>query len=173
MRDDKSAVQKYFTMLIIWLVPVALMVAAAVRPVEGFTRDLLLLPAIVMLLYAAYLVAPLFRPLKNADFFDELPAQIERIVDSQRARKDARELIKLYDGDRIANVYELAELTPFQKGIKHTCEVLKYHSEWHSSNAQASRDLLDRLEGLMHVDEPEEPGAKAAAAKKPKATRQK
>jgi hypothetical protein len=162
MREDRSAVQKYATMLLVWLIPVGLMVAAVVRPVEGLTRDLLMLPAIVMLLYAAFLVAPLFYPIKNADFFDDLPSQIERIIASQRARKDARELIRLYDGDRLPNVYQLKELTRFQKGILQTCEMLKSHAEYHASNAQASRDLLDRLEGLMRLEEPQEPESKTA-----------
>jgi hypothetical protein len=173
MRDDRSVVQKYLTMLLIWLVPVALMVTAAVRPVEGMTRDLLMLPAIVMLLYAALLLVPLFNPIRNADFFDELPASIERIIDSQRARKDARELIKLYDGDRLPNVYELQKLTRFQKGILHTCEMLKSHTEWHASNAEVSRDLLDRLQELMHADETEEPEPKTPPAKRQKTAKQK
>ncbi len=168
MREERSAVQKYATMLLIWLVPVGLMVAAVVRPVEGLTRDLLMLPAIVMLLYAAFLVTPLFSPIRNADFFDDLPSQIGRIIDSRRARKDARELIKLYDGDRLPNVYEMKELTRFQRGLLQTCETLKSHSEWHASNAQASRDLLDRLEALMRAQEPQEPEEKPAAGKRQK-----
>ncbi len=171
MREERSAVQKYATMLLIWLIPVGLMVAAVVRPVEGLTRDLLMLPAIVMLLYTALMVAPLFSPIRNADFFDDLPSQIERIIDSRRARKDARELIKLYNGDRLPNVYELKDLTRFQKGLLNTCETLKSHAEWHSSNAEASRDLLDRLEALMRTEEPEEPEAKPASGKRQKGTK--
>ncbi len=173
MRDDRSMVQKYLVMLLVWMVPVALMVAAAVRPVEGMARDLMLLPAIAMLLYAALLLAPLFTPIRNVDFFDELPASIERIIDSQRARKDARDLIKLYDGDRLPNVYELQQLTRFQKGILHTCEVLKSHGEWHASNAEVSRDLLDRLEELMHVAETEEQESKTLPAKRQKTAKHK
>jgi len=46
--------------------------------------------------------------------------------------------------------------------------MLRSHAEWHSSNALASRDLLDRLEALMRVEGPQGPEAKPVAAKRQK-----
>ena len=157
MRDDRSAVGKYLTILIFWLIPVALMLIPILYPTEGYVRDMLVLPVIFILLYVAFLLFPLFRPLRNLDFFDEVPEAVERHVDALRARKDARDLIKLYDGGRLPNVYELASLTPFQRDLKRTLDMLRTDAEWHSSNAEVSHDLLERMETLMKATAEEEP----------------
>ena len=149
MKDDRSAIRKYLTILLIWLVPVAFMLIVVFYPVEDYLRDILLLPVIVVLLYLAFLLSPMFRPLKNVDYFDELPAAIERFVDSQRVRKDARDLIRLYHDGTLPNVYELSERTRFQKDVFRIAESLRADAGWHSSNHQVSQDLLDRMEQLM------------------------
>ena len=156
MRDAKSVFSKYAIVLVFWLIPVVLILLPLLYPVEGSLRDILVLPVILVLLYVAILLAPLFRPLRNVDFFDDIPDAIERFVDAQRARKDARELIKLYDGGHLPNVYELTNLTPFQRELRRTLDRLKSDAEWHASNAEVSRDLLERMETLMRATVSEE-----------------
>jgi len=153
MKDDRGAVAKYLTALIIWLVPVSLLLIPVLYPTEGFVRDLLILPAILVMLYVAFILTPLFSPLKNIDFFDELPRSIERFVEGQRARRDARDIIKLYDKSRMPNVYEMEELTPFLRNIRHTCDTLRASREWHLSNAEVSSSLLEKMEALMRFEE--------------------
>lgn len=157
MKDNGAAVGKYVTVLIFWLIPVALMLIPILYPTEGYVRDMLVLPVIFILLYVAFLLSPLFRPLRNLDFFDDIPEAVQRQVDAQRARKDARDLIKLYDGGSLPNVYELANLTPFQRGLMRTLDRLRTDAEWHSSNAEVSHDLLERMETLMRATPEEEP----------------
>ncbi len=156
MRDAKSVFSKYAVVLVFWLIPVVLILVPLLYPTQGSLRDILVLPVILVLLYVAILLSPLFRPLRNIDFFDDIPDAIERYVDEQRARKDARDLIKLYVGGHLPNVYELTNLTPFQRQLAHTLELLKNSSEWHASNAEVSRDIVDRLETLMRATETEE-----------------
>jgi len=110
---------------------------------------------LLVLLYMSFILSPLFRPLRNLDFFDDVPETIERFVDSQRARKDARGLIRLYDGGHLPNVYELTALTPFQKELKSTLDKLRSDAAWHASNAEVSGDLLERLETLMRTEDEE------------------
>ena len=162
MKDDRIPFGKYVAVLIFWLIPVVLIVIPVLYPVEGYLRDILVLPVILVLLYVSFILSPLFRPLRNVDFFDELPEAIERFVDARRARKDARDLIRLYDGGRLPNVYELTNLTPFQNGLKRTLEKLKSDGDWHAGNAEVSRDLLERMEALMRATEVEEPDAEPA-----------
>ncbi len=156
MDDERSPVGKYLVIFILWIIPVVLILVPLLYPTESYVRDMLVLPVIVILIYVAFILAPLFYPLKNADFFDEVPKTIERFANEQRARRDVRDILKLYDGGRLPNVYELSDLTPFQKDIKRMCERLRADVEWHSSNAEKSRDLLDRMEALMRVREAEE-----------------
>ncbi|MBN1152445.1 MAG: hypothetical protein JXA58_04475 [Dehalococcoidia bacterium] len=155
MRDDRSALGKYMTVLIVWLIPVALVLIPLLYPTEGYVRDMMVLPVLLILLYVALLLAPLFRPLRNLDFFDDLPEAIDRHVDAKRARKEARELIRLYADGHLPNVDELSDLTPFQRGVKRTLDTLRIDAEWLSGNAEVSRNLVERMETLMHsVDEP-------------------
>jgi len=161
MRDDRGAVTKYAIALAIWLVPVALLLIPILYPTEGFARDLLILPAVLLMLYVAFILTPMFSPLKNVDFFDELPRNIERFVEEQRARRDARDIVKLYDNSKMPNVYEMEELSPYLKNVRRTCDVLRASHEWHASNAEVAGNLLDKMESLMHYkedpqDEPEE-----------------
>jgi len=166
MKDGRSALGKYLTILIFWLIPVGLILIPLLYPTEGYVRDMLVLPVIFILLYVAFLLSPLFRPLRNLDLFDEVPEAVERHVDAQRARKDARDLIRLYDGGRLPNVYELASLTPFQRDVKRILDRLRADAEWHSSNAEVSRDLLERMETLMRAAEEEEPEEPASRPQK-------
>lgn len=157
MRDDRGAVTKYMTALIIWLVPVALLLIPILYPTEGVFRDLFILPAVLIMLYVAFILTPMFSPLKNVDFFDELPRNVERFVDGQRARRDARDILRLYDKSKMPNVYEMEELSPYLKNVRRTCDVLRASSEWHMSNAEVSGSLLEKMEALMHYKEaPEE-----------------
>jgi len=156
MSDDRSAVGKYVTVLLAWLIPVLLVLIPLVYPAEGYARDMLALPVIFLLLYVAFLVAPLLRPVKNLDFFDDIPDVVERYSDAQRARRDARDLLRLYDGGRLPNVYELTTLTPFQRDVKRMVDRLRSDADWHSGNAEVSRDLLERMEALMRTTEVEE-----------------
>jgi hypothetical protein len=156
MKDGNSAAGKYVTVLLFWLVPVALIVIPMVYPTEGYVREILVLPVIFVLLYVAFLLSPLFRPLRNIDYFDDVPETIERYVDARRARKEARDLIRLYAGGRLPNVYELSSLTPFQRDVKRMADGLRMDAEWHASNAEVSRDLLERMEALMRATEEEE-----------------
>lgn len=156
MDDERTPVTKYLVVLILWVIPVVLILVPLLYPTEGYVRDMLVLPVIIVLLYVAFILAPLFHPIKNADFFDEVPRTIERFANEQRSRKDVRDILKLYRGGRLPNVYELTELTPFQKDIRRMCERLRADVEWHASNAEMSRELLDRMEALMHVKEEEE-----------------
>jgi hypothetical protein len=157
MRDARSGIGRSITILVVWLIPVALMLISYFYPTEGgYLRDILVLPVILVLLYTAFLVAPLFRPLRNLDFFDDVPDAIERRVGAQRVRKDARDLIRLYDGGRLPNVYEMTTLTPFQSDVKRIAEGLRADADWHASNAEVSRDLLERMETLMHAKEEED-----------------
>jgi hypothetical protein len=157
MKDARTGIGKYVTILIVWLIPVALMLIPLFYQTEGYLRDMLVLPVILILLYLAFLLSPLFRPLKNIDLFDEVPAAVERRVIALRTRKDARDLIRLYDGGRLPNVYELTDLTPFQKDVKRMLDDLRADATWHTSNAEVSQDLLERMETLMRVTEEEEP----------------
>lgn len=155
MSDNRSAVGKYFTVLIAWLMPVALVLVPVFHPAEGYLREMLVLPVLLLLLYVAILLAPLFRPVRNLDFFDDLPDLVERHVDALRARKEARGLIRLYTDGHLPNVYELDTLTPFQRELKRTLETLRLDAEWHSGNAEVSADLLERMKSLMDTrDEP-------------------
>jgi hypothetical protein len=157
MRDDRGAVIKYATALIIWLVPVALLLIPVLYPTEGVYRDLFILPAVLIMLYVAFILTPMFSPIRNVDFFDELPRAIERFVDGQRARRDARDILKLYDKSKMPNVYEMEELSPYLRNVRRTCDVLRASSEWHMSNAEVSGSLLEKMEALMHYKEaPEE-----------------
>lgn len=156
MSDDKSTIGKYVTVLLAWLIPVLLVLIPLVYPDEGYARDMLALPVIFLLLYVAFLVAPLLHPLKNLDFFDDIPEVVERYSDAQRARRDARDLMRLYDGGRLPNVYELRTLTPFQRDVKRMADRLRADVDWHSGNAEVSRDLLERMETLMRATEEEE-----------------
>jgi hypothetical protein len=156
MRDGSSAAGKYVTVILFWLIPVALIIIPVVYPTEGYVREILVLPVIFLLLYVAVLLAPLFRPLRNIDFFDDVPETIERYVEARRARNEARDLIRLYDGGKLPNVYELASLTPFQKNVKHIADGLRIDAEWHASNAEVSHDLLERMETLMRATGEEE-----------------
>lgn len=162
MRDDRSPIGKYVAVLIFWLIPVVLILIPLFYPSEGYLRDILVLPVILMLLYVSFILSPMFRPLRNLDFFDDVPETIERFVDEQRARKDARGLIRLYDGGQLPNVYELTVLTPFQKEVKRTLDGLRSDSEWHASNAEVSRDLLERMEYLMRAGVDEAPESEPA-----------
>ncbi len=168
MDDERSPVGKYLVVFILWIIPVVLILIPLLYPTEGYVRDMLVLPVIVILIYVAFILAPLFYPIKNADFFDEVPKTIERFANEQRARKDVRDILKLYHGGRLPNVYELTELTPFQKDIKRMCERLRADVEWHSSNAEMSRELLDRMEALMHArEEADEEDAQPQSDRKP------
>lgn len=151
MKDDRSAVGKYVTVLIFWLIPVALILIPLLYPTEGYLRDMLVLPVLLVLLYVAVILAPLFRPLRNLDFFDDVPETIERFVDAQRARRDARDLIRLYHDGHLPNVNELETLTPWQRGVKRTLDALRLDADWHAGNAEVSQDLLARMESLMHT----------------------
>ena len=168
MKDDRSAIAKYFTILLIWLIPVAFILIVVLYPVEDYLRDILVLPVIIVLLYVSFLLAPMFRPLKNVDYFDELPAAIERFVDSQRVRKDARDLIRLYHDGTLPNVYELSDLTKFQKDVLRMAESLRADAGWHSSNHQVSQDLLDRIEQLMGLRQEELDEAMTTPVPKPR-----
>ena len=156
MRDGNSAAGKYVTVLLFWLIPVGLILIPLVYPTEGYVREILVLPVIFVLLYVAFLLSPLFRPLRNIDYFDDVPETIQRYVDARRARKEARDLIRLYDGGRLPNVYELPSLTPFQRDVKRITDGLRIDTEWHASNAEVSRDLLERMEALMRASDEEE-----------------
>jgi hypothetical protein len=156
MGDNRSTLGKYVTVLIFWLVPVVLILIPLFYPDDGYLRDILVLPVLLVLLYMSFILSPMFRPLRNLDFFDDIPETIERFVDAQRARKDARGLIRLYDGGHLPNVYELTALTPFQKELKSTLDKLRSDAAWHVSNAEVSRDLLERLETLMRTRDDEE-----------------
>ena len=116
MKDDRTAVARYATVLVVWLIPIALMLIPVLYPTQNYLRDALVLPVIALTLYAAFLVSPLLQPLKNIDLFDEIPDLIERYTDERRARKDARDLLRLYDGDSLPNVYEI-ENPPGFNGI--------------------------------------------------------
>jgi len=168
VKDDRSAIAKYFTILLIWLIPVAFILIVVLYPVEDYLRDILVLPVIIVLLYVSFLLAPMFRPLKNVDYFDELPAAIERFVDSQRVRKDARDLIRLYHDGTLPNVYELSDLTKFQKDVLRMAESLRADAGWHSSNHQVSQDLLDRIEQLMGLRQEELDEAMTTPVSKPR-----
>ena len=168
MKDDRSAIAKYLTILLIWLIPVAFILIVVLYPVEDYLRDILVLPVIIVLLYVSFLLAPMFRPLKNVDYFDELPAAIERFVDSQRVRKDARDLIRLYHDGTLPNVYELSDLTKFQKDVLRMAESLRADAGWHSSNHQVSQDLLDRIEQLMGLRQEELDEAMTTPVPKPR-----
>lgn len=156
MDDERTSVSKYVVVLLLWIIPVVLILVPQLYPTEGYVRDMMVLPVIIVLLYVAFILAPLFHPIKNADFFDEVPKTIERFANEQRARKDVRDILKLYRSGRLPNVYELTELTPFQKDIKRMCERLRADVEWHNSHAGMSRELLDRMEALMHAHDEEE-----------------
>jgi len=118
---------------------------------------MIVLPVIFVLLYVSFVLSPLFRPLRNLDFFDEVPDAVERRVEARRARKDARDLLRLYAGGRLPNVYELTSLTPFQRDVKRLLDKLRNDAEWHAGNAEVSRDLLEQMEALMRATEEEEP----------------
>ena len=157
MRDDRGAITKYLTALTIWLVPVALMLIPILYPAEGIYRDMFILPVILIMLYVAFILTPMFSPLKNVDFFDELPRNIERFVDGLRARRDARDILRLYDKSKMPNVYEMEELSPYLKNVRRTCDVLRASRDWHASNAEVQGTLLEKMEALMHYKEaPEE-----------------
>ena len=167
VNDNRSAVGKYATVLVFWLVPVALILIPILYPAEGYVREMLVLPVLLVLLYVAVLLAPLFRPLRNIDFFDDIPEAVERHVDALRTRREARELIRLYSDGGMPDVYSLSSLTPFQRGLKWTLDTLRLDSEWHSSNLEVSRDLLERMESLIHTeDEPAEIEDKTRQARK-------
>jgi len=153
MKDDRSAVARYVTALLVWLVPIALMLVPVLYPAEGYLRDALVLPVILLTLYASFLVSPLFQPLRNIDLFDEIPGLISRHTDEQRARREARELLRLYEGDSLPRVYEMKNLTRFQRDLLRTCEDLRSAAEWHASNGEVSGNLLERIENLMTRDE--------------------
>ncbi|MFW6102896.1 MAG: hypothetical protein ACOC7M_01230 [Chloroflexota bacterium] len=156
MKDDRSAIAKYLTVLIVWLVPIALMLVPVLYPAEGFVRDALVLPVIVLTLYAAFLVSPMFQPLKNVDFFDEIPGVIEKHTEERRARIEARDLLRLYNDGSLPKVYEIENPTRFQRDLRRTCDTLRAAAEWHSSNGEVSANLLERLESLMTRDEEEQ-----------------
>lgn len=173
MNDYRSVTSKYATVLVFWLVPVALILIPLLYPAEGYMRDMLVLPVLLILLYVAVLLAPLFRPLRNLDFFDDIPEAVERHVDALRARKEARELIRLYADGHLPDVYELPNLTPFQRGLKRTLDTLRLDAEWHASNAEVSRDLLERMDVLMHTaneppaaEDPSRPQRKKSAKRR-------
>jgi len=168
MKDARAGIGKYVTILIVWLIPVALMLIPLFYHTEGYLRDALVLPVILILLYLSFLLSPLFRPLRNLDFFDEVPGVVERHIDALRARKDARALIRLYDGGRLPNVYELTNLTPFQNEVKRILEELQASATWHASNAEVSQDLLERMEALMRATEDEEPQAEPSRPQRKK-----
>jgi len=167
MDDERSPVGKYLTVLILWIIPVVLILVPLLYPTEGHVRDILVLPVIVILLYIAFILAPLFHPPRNADFFDEVPRTIERYANEQRARKDVRDILKLYQGGRLPNVYELPRLTPFQKDVKRMCERLRADAEWHASNVELSRDLLERMHALMRAEAEDEEEEQRQPEKKP------
>ena len=83
MRDGNPAAGKYVTILLFWLIPVALILIPVVYPTEGYVREILVLPVIFLLLYIAFLLSPLFRPLRNIDFFDD-----ENLIDEACAHAD-------------------------------------------------------------------------------------
>jgi len=168
VKDDRSAIRKYLTILLVWLIPVAFILIAVLYPVEDYLRDILVLPIIVVLLYVAFLISPMFSPLKNVDYFDEIPAAIERFVESQRTRKDARDLIRLYHDGTLPNVYELPDLTRFQKDVLRIAEFLRADAGWHGSNQQVSQDLLDRMEQLMGLRKEELDEAMTTPLPKPR-----
>jgi len=168
VKDDKPAIRKYFTILLVWLIPVGFILIAVLYPVENYLRDILVIPVLVVLMYVAFILSPMFRPLKNVDYFDELPATIERFVDSQRARKDARDLIRLYHDGTLPNVYELSDLTKFQKEVLRITESLRTEAGWHSSNHQVAQDLLDRMEQLMGLRKEELDEAMTTPVPKPR-----
>ncbi len=168
MSDNRASIGRYLTVLVLWLIPVALILFPLLYPTEGFVRDMLLLPVILLLLYVAFLLAPLFRPLKNIDFFDDVPGTIERYATAHRARKDVRDILRLYQGGRLPNVYELPNLTPFQKDVKRMCDRLRNDADWHASNAEVSRDLLDRMEALMHASEEHQEDEQQSEKKPPR-----
>ena len=41
MKDDRSAIARYATILVVWLVPIALMLVAVLYPVQSYLRDAL------------------------------------------------------------------------------------------------------------------------------------
>ena len=149
MKDDRSGVYKYLIAIFMWMIPVMLILTAMLYPMEQYLRDILLLPVIGVLLYVGFLLAPMFRPLKNINYFDDIPSTIERFVVAQRAREDSRALLKLWHDGSLPNVYELTDLTKFQKDVLRMAMDLRADTDWHSSNLQLSQALLDRLDTLM------------------------
>ncbi len=149
MRNDRTGIFKYLNAIIIWMIPVVLILLAMLYPMEQYIRDILVLPVIGLLLYVAFLLAPMFSPLKNINYFDDVPATVERVVVAQRAREDARELLKLWRDGSLPNVYELTELTKFQKDVLRMATDLRTDIDWHTSNQQVTQALLERMETLM------------------------
>lgn len=152
MKDAHSAVARYATILVLWIVPIGLMLVPILYPSQSYLRDALVLPAIVITLYAAFLVAPLVQPLRNMDLFDEIPGLISRYTDEQRARREARDLLRLYEGDSLPRVYDIQNPTRFQRDLLHTCEDLRAAAQWHENHGEISGNLLERIESLMTRD---------------------
>jgi len=103
VRDDRSAVGKYLTILIFWLIPVALMLIPILYPTEGYVRDMLLLPVTSILLYVSFLLFPLFCPFRILDLFAELPEAPDRNLDAHRVRSDPHGTLKHDERGRLRN----------------------------------------------------------------------
>jgi hypothetical protein len=166
MKDDRSAIARYATILVVWLVPIALMLVAVLYPVQSYLRDALVLPVIAVTLYAAFLVSPLVQPWKNVDLFDEIPGVVSKFTDEQRARRDARALLRLYQGDSLPKVYEIQHPTRFQRDLRRTCDDLRAAAEWHAGNGEVSANFLERLESLMTREEETTAATPAASRQK-------
>ncbi|MBN1855774.1 MAG: hypothetical protein JW846_02330 [Dehalococcoidia bacterium] len=168
MKDARTSVHKYLLVIIMWMIPVVLILTAIVYPMEQYLRDMLVLPVIVVLLYVAFLLAPMFTPIKNVNYFDEVPSTIERFVLGQRAREDARELLKLWHDGSLPNVYELTALTKFQKDVLRIVTDLRADTEWHNSSLQLSEALLERMDTLMGLHDEEVDESMTTPVRKPR-----